>query len=317
MKKIIPIIVIVFLVMAGCHRSITKSMLEEECMNDSAPIDTNVIIPVNKVSLPQWAEKLNMIPLPDYMQGDSLIDVYFKYNQNVKGYKVTGRWRPFEKNSETGMVFINFHHQKTGKEYHYYSNKYCSHDTYKITFAEGFKEYQNGEVHYFNYTSPDTLDQFKDINGNSPLGYYTPFQFLDIDFDGKDELLVSDWSQGQAGNEYEVFKLTDSGLMKLDYIPLDRLTNADKINLKKKTITIVCNDGIYESVEFLFSSNKRKDKIIDLPEFYSDIAQNFDYKKYNNEIGTPFVLVSIKEYAKTDVEHRTSYVVRGSKIIRK
>jgi hypothetical protein len=46
-------------------------------------------------STPQWVKRLNEIALPGYMQGDSLINVYFKYNQTVTGYDVTGRWMPY------------------------------------------------------------------------------------------------------------------------------------------------------------------------------------------------------------------------------
>lgn len=268
-------------------------------------------------SVPQWAQKLNEIPLPYYMQGDSLIDVYFKYNQIVNGYEVTARWRLLRKDYETGCVLMNFHHQETGKDYQFFSEKYNSYDTDKVSFAKDFKGYQNGDVLYFNYTSPDTLDSYKEYNGNSPLGYYTPFQFLDIDFDGNDELFIPDWGQRKGGNEYTVFKPTDDGLQKLDYIPLGRLSNSDIIDLKKKTITSVCFDGIFEHVEFFFSNKERKERIINMPNFYSSIAQGFDFNKYNNELGSPFVLDSIKEFAKTKVEHRESYVVLGNKLINK
>ena len=271
----------------------------------------------NELSLPQWAERMNKIPLPEKIQGDSLIDVYFKYNQIVNGYDVTARWRTFDKKSETGKVIMNFHHRKTGKDYQYFREKFSSYDTDHVTFANDFKGHQKGDVYYFNYTSPDTLDHFKEYNDNSPLGYYTPFQFLDIDFDGNDELLVSDWYQGRAGNNYEVFKLTENGLQKLDYMPLERLVNADKIDLEKKTITIVMEDGVSDNAKFYFSRNERKDRIDDVPTFFSFCASDFDFKKYNSEMGVPFVLDSIREYARTDVEHRATYEVKGNRIVRK
>ena len=310
MKKIIPIIIIVLLVMAGCRHSKTKEILCEEMVADSIYDDNNV----HKVDLPQWAKELNKIPLPNYMQIDSLKDVYFKYNQIVNGYEVTARWRPYSKTAETGMVIMNFHHRKTGKDYRYYGKKYCSHDTYEVTFAEGFKGYQNGEIHYFNYTTPDTIDHFKKINGGSPLGYYTPFQFLDIDFDGSKELLVSDWSQDKGGNNYEVYKLTNNGLKRENCIPLDRLTNLDKIDIKKKAITLVCIDGGFEEVEFYFSAKERKNKILHIPEFLSEIAQNFPFEKYNNELHSSFVLDSIRECVKADKVGHASYKVIGNRM---
>ena len=253
----------------------------------------------------------------DALGEDSLINVHLKYNQIVNGYEVTAKWMPFNKMSETGTVVMNFHNIKTGKDYKYYSYKYNSYDTDKISFSKGFKGYNNGDVYYFNYTKPDTLDHFKEYNGNSPLGYYTPFQFLDIDFDGEEELLIHDWYQGQVGNDYEVYKLTDSGLQKQRYIPLDRLTNVDMIDLERKTIAIVDDDGAYDSATFYFSNKKREHEITDVPNFYSECASGFDFEKYNSELGVPFVLDSIKEYAKTDAEHHALYIVQGSSIARK
>ena len=264
-------------------------------------------------STPQWVERLNEITLPDYMQGDSLINVYFKYNQTVNGYEVTGRWMPYGENCETGNVVINFYNKETGNEFQYFGKKYNSFDIDEITFSNDFKGHQNGDIHYFNYTSPDTIDQYKTYN-ESPIGYYSSFQFLDIDFDGNDELLISDMCKGQAGNNYDVYKITKDGLRKVTYMPLDGLTNVDKIDLDNKTITIILNDGAYDEAEFDFSHKKRQEAIKDVPKFISASASYFDFDKYNKELGSPFVLDSIKEYLKTDAERCVTYKVIGSQL---
>jgi hypothetical protein len=265
---------------------------------------------------PQWVERVNKIALPDYMQRDSLINVYFKYNQTVNGYEVTSRWMPYDKLAETGNVVINFHHKEKGTEFQYFGEKYHSFDTDDISFAKDFKGHKNGDIHYFNYTSPDTIDIYKEYNDNSPIGYYSSFQFLDVDFDGNDELLISDMCKGRAGNNYEVYKLSKDGLQKVTYMPLDGLTNMDKIDLKNKTITIYQNDGAYDEAEFFFSFKKRRVAIKDIPKFYSASASYFDFDKYNKELGSPFVLDSIKEYTKTDSERRVTYQVRGSRLVK-
>ena len=264
-------------------------------------------------STPQWVERLNEITLSDYMQGDSLINVYFKYNQTVNGHEVTGRWMPYGKDSETGDVVINFYNKETGNEFQYFGKKYNSFDIDEITFANDFKGHQNGDIHYFNYTSPDTIDQYKTYN-ESPIGYYSSFQFLDIDFDGNDELLISDMCKGQAGNNYDVYKITKDGLRKVTYMPLDGLTNVDKIDLDNKTITIILNDGAYDEAEFYFSYKKRQEAIKEVPKFISASASYFDFDKYNKELGSPFVLDSIKEYLKTDAERCVTYKVIGSRL---
>ena len=268
--------------------------------------------------MPQWAERLNEIPLPEYMQGDSLTDVYFKYNQTVNGYEVTARWRPYDKMSEVGPVQLNFHNLESGLDYYFCSPKYHSYDTDKVSFDKGIKGHHNGDIHYFNYTSPATTDSFKERNGNSPLGYYTPFQFLDIDFDGEDELLISDWYQGQAGNSYEVYKLTGNGLQKVECMPLDDLTNLDKIDLKTKAITKVSFSGADDQAVFFFSNKERKNRVTVIPKFFSYCAANFDFEKYNAEIGAPFTLDSIQESTvRNAIHYNANYIVSGNKIIRK
>ena len=264
---------------------------------------------------PQWVDRLNAISLPVDMQGDSLIEVYFKYNQMINGYEVTARWRPFDKSSEVGPILINFRNPETRTEYNYFSPKYHSHDTDRISLAKDFKGHNDGDIYYFDYTSPDTIDQFKDLNDNSPIGYYTPFQFLDIDFNGEDELLISDNYQGQAGNTYEVYKLANDGLQKLDYMPLSQLTNMDRIDMEKKTITIVRFVGADDTAEFYFSHKVRKDRITNIPKFYSNSARDFDFVQYNKEYGAPFALDSIKEYGVKEIqEYHKKYIVRGSEI---
>ena len=258
----------------------------------------------------QWVDRLNAISLPEEMQGDSLIDVYFKYNQTINGYEVTARWMPFDKKAEVGPVLVNFRNLETGKEYNYFSPKYHSHDTDKIFLAKNFKGHNDGDIYYFDYTSPDTIDQFKELNDNSPIGYYTPFQFLDIDFDGEDELLISDSYQGQAGNTYEVYKLANDDLLKIDYMPLSQLTNIDRIDMEKKTITIVRFAGADDTAEFYFSHKVREDKITNIPKFYSNSAKDFDFEQYNKEIKAPFALDSIKEYGvKEAQEYNKKYIL--------
>ena len=263
---------------------------------------------------PEWVVKLNEIS--QYMQGDTLIDVYFKYNQIVNGYEVTGRWRPFSKDCEVGPVLMNFHNPESGFEFQYSSPTYRSYDTDKVTYGKGFKGHKKGDIHYFNYTSPDTLDGFKERNGNSPLGFYSPFQFLDIDFDGKDEFIVSDWNIGQCGNNYAVYAILNKGLKRIDFIPLDRLTSLDRIDLTERTITIVSFDGACDIAEFHFSYKKRKDKITEIPMFYTGCANGFDFEKYNNELGCPYVLDSIKEDVLEVEERHATYEVGENKIIR-
>ena len=228
--------VAVLLLSLTCYLMESRSAEEQQPEIDEVEESWGVVPVDIQEALPEWVEKLNAMPLPSYMQDTTLIDVYFKYNQPVNGYEVTARWRVFEKMYETGRVMMNFYNPETGAEFQYYGEKYNSFDTDEISFAKDFKGHQKGDIHYFDYTSPDSPDPFKEYNDNSPIGYYTSFQFLDIDFDGEEELLVSDMYKGQSGNYYSVWDITKDGLKRLDYPPYDNITNMTKIDLKNKII---------------------------------------------------------------------------------
>lgn len=281
--NLLPIFILSIISLVGCQNKNNNSFKDPD-------------------TTPNWFEELKDFTIPskyvlgDSINNDSLIHVYFKYKQLINGYEVTGKWFPYDKYSETGFVLMYFKNEETGFKMGYIEPKYSSYDIDKIMLAKDFIGHQNDSIYLLDYTSPDTTDYFKDINGYSPISFYSPFQFLDVDFDGTDELLISDWGQTQAGNHYDVIKILDNNdTEKLDYMPLDRLTNVDRINLKNKTITIVDFDGAADYAEFYFSCKKRTNKITERPEFYSDCAKEFDFEKYNSELGCPFVLDSIKD----------------------
>ena len=109
---------------------------------------------------------------------------------------------PFDPHSETGYVVMNFRNSKNGTSFQYVNfEKYNNSNTDEVTFSDNFKGHRNGDVYYFDYPAPETELR----GGLYQLGYVTPFQLLDVDFDGVRELLVSDWAQTKGGNHYAVF----------------------------------------------------------------------------------------------------------------
>lgn len=200
----------------------------QERLNKSFRKSSN---PVDSV----WIKALNHIKLPDSIKTDKLINVYFKYNQTVKGYEVTARWMPFDPHCETGLLVMNFRNKSNGQSFRYTNfEKYNSPSTDRVTFQRGFKGYKNGDVYYFDYIEP---------RSDETLGYYTPFQFVDIDFDGKDEFVINDWYQGQGGNGYYSYKINGSTLSQMTHPPFDDINNSTSFDKVKKQIIVSWRSG--------------------------------------------------------------------------
>ena len=168
---------------------------------------------------------------------------YIKYNQPVCGYEVTACWMPFDAYSETGEWVMNFRLVSGGRNFQYAdTEKYSNSMLMDITFAKNFQGYRNGDVYYFDYVSAtDSIN--REYYPNSPLGYYTPFQFFDADFDGKDELLVNDFGMDRQGNSYTVFDITAKGLHRKDYLPFAEIDNETEFYPAVGTIVLYAHDG--------------------------------------------------------------------------
>lgn len=170
------------------------------------------------------------------------------YDKPIEGYEVTADWQPFEvKDCETGYITINFRDISTGKEFQYINReKFSSYHTDLITSAENFDCYKDGEVYHIEYaTKPNSFEE-------SPIDYYLPFQFYDVDFDGEKELLINDYYQGQQGNNYEVFEITDSGLEAKKYPPFNDVDNMMKFDSQNKIITLYTHSGAFFSCSMYF-----------------------------------------------------------------
>lgn len=232
----------------------------------------------NELSDSVWIKTLNRIPLPDSVKHNN-INVYFKYKQPIKGHEVTARWMPFDPRYETGLLVMNFHNLKTGVSFrHYNFEKYNSINTDAVSFSKSFKGHKEGDVYYFSYIPPETyIDDWYD--GTSVLGYYTPFQFLDIDFDGEDELLVSDWSRcNHGGNFYEVYDIVGNRLKEIESVPLKYLMTDSKIDLNSQTIELYEADGAYHYSLLYFSKSRRsvpKIKTPDLSYIGRDVVEEY------------------------------------------
>lgn len=216
-----------------------------------------------------WINRLNgVIPAGQ----DRAIRVYIKYNQPVCGYEVTACWMPFDAYSETGQWVMNFRSVSGGRNFQYAdTGKYSNPMLMDITFAKNFQGHRNGDVYYFDYVSAtDAIN--REYYPNSPLGYYTAFQFFDADFDGEDELLVNDFGMDRQGNSYTVFDITAKGLYRKDYLPFAEIDNETEFYPAVGTIVLYAHDGVHDSSWSTFRKrqNRKRRKTLLVPDRLAD-----------------------------------------------
>jgi hypothetical protein len=196
---------------------------------------------------PEWAMSL------DSLKGDinrNKIDVYIKYNRPIGKYEVTMLWQPFKSQGcETGLVIANFCDTITKRSFQYVNTeKYNNSHTDKITYAQGFEGYNDGDILYLDTTVPSNNPY-----PESALSYYEPFIFYDADFDGEQELLVSDWGQCQQGNLYSVYDITPNGLIEKVSPPFDRIDNCSKFLPTARQIETYTHSGVFSEQRRLYT----------------------------------------------------------------
>lgn len=242
-----------------------------------------------------WQKALDRVNVPSYF--DSRLSVYFKYSESVDGYVVTGKFFPFNKTAETGYVILSFMEQYTNKVYLYISprdDKYTSNDIYNLVFSDSFPGYKQGNVYCFNYVAPNSSlnkESCYSMDILHPLGYYTPFQFFDVDFDGKKELLMNNWDLLRTGNTYTVYKLNDKGLIPVSEAPFNELCNEDEIDSKRRMITRISVDGAFEYIKFYYSLKHYGKAFKPYPKFVSWMSES----QVNEPIHPRFQLDSVYE----------------------
>lgn len=200
----------------------------------------------------------------------SPLTVHIKYDTLVSGYMVEGEFYPFDTRIETGQVTLRFKSLSGGQDFVYsnvgknedgnpeYPSKFTGYNVFEYIFANEDARFKDGDTLVFHYnTEPG-------VHKGSPLYYYAEFQFFDIDFDGKEEFLVSDYNRGRGGNNYEVYEITSKGLVKKSFEPFDRISNATKFDLKRRVITNEIHDGVFysEYTEYKISPDGDSAKVL-------------------------------------------------------
>ena len=179
-------------------------------------------------------------------QASSYPKVFIDYVQSVNGYKVNVEflsYKPVGDISEIGHATLHFKH-KDGYGFSvsckYYSDVALYHDKYVVK--------ENDHIR-LDYIPKD----------HEYLPSKSPFYFADMDFDGKEELVIVNWvSGGKGGHLYDVYDIdARHNLIKKTKPPFDAIeqyfTTYDK---DAQTIVNSYLDGVFYYAEHFYKKNK-------------------------------------------------------------
>lgn len=145
----------------------------------------------------KWVSDLeSKNPLKD---STNSISVYFRFDTIINDFEVSGILYPYYSEQYGWSMYENgvrlfFHSRNTSKEYIWtdfdetcqcFKNTFMSKNVFDIVTAQDFQGFKNGDSFTFKYNAQQSAEP------ENPLLPNAEYQFYDIDFDGKDELLLN------------------------------------------------------------------------------------------------------------------------------
>ena len=238
MKKIIPIIMITILAMAGCHWA--------------------------KV-VPEGEKNVAINSTEDINWNDSFI---VDYRQLVNGYQVKVVVKPAP--SDVMIMQADIAFVKDGKSFTLHTS--CFGDT---LFCKGRLDYEFDNPKLFNKNKHTIIEAdyhvYKEEDHMMP--FYTPFFFLDLDFDGVEELVIVHHSMAVRYHDgYDVYRIVDGEPFLIDYPPYKNggdddfgMTDYPEFDFKKKTISCPYPEGELKwEGRIIYGISKRKKDIVNV-----------------------------------------------------
>lgn len=299
MNKYLLFIPILLLLGCTCRQqSLSKRVAEQNYVVDGDTFYTPDIS-IRKLEAEEeqaWIKPLQAMEVPE---NRSDINVYIKYSSKIDGYTVTCRFMPYGSDVETGYALVRF---CKGDSVFVYVDEHWTDAPHmdELLFSEPKWSWADNGVYEFNYIPPTFPDGWKKLNNNSLLGFYTPFQFLDIDFDGEKELLVNDFYQGKdCGNNYKTYKIRHKILLPLyGKTPFSEITNLTEIDTVNERLITKWNADAFHSGCFCFNKKKDDCSIETLPVFHNkdteDIVGRF---LEDTDMSNLFSIDSVSEIA--------------------
>ena len=163
--------------------------------------------------------------------------VEITYSKPVEDHDVKIHWRPYEVMCDhlIGPAILEFTNKKTGDRFFLTNNRFGlpkSLDWFKtVTINEGYYEKTSQPALVLDYTAPEFTDK---LPSNS-------FFFVDLTFDGRKELVVTEIANGQRSrNTYKVYdpENTSTYMPITATAPFCSLDSESVIDRKSRTIRI-------------------------------------------------------------------------------
>ena len=169
------------------------------------------------------------------------------YRQPVNGYKVTAVAKFAV--SDVDIISADLTFSKDGQSFKLHTQ--CFGDTMFCKGRLDF-EFENPQLFrkYKNKTIEADYHLYKEKDSQMPM--YTPFFFMDLDFDGIEELVIVHHSMGVKFHDgYDVYRIVERRPVLIDYPPYNDnkeqwgfgMTDYPKFDYKKKTISCPYPEG--------------------------------------------------------------------------
>lgn len=185
------------------------------------------------IVLSSW-NQLRLSTVPQGFECFNQPRVFIKYKQPINGYTVKAMWFPYVSEDgitgETGITTI-LHFKKADNEF--VINLDAKHIIDTLCYQ--YPNLKDGDVLYWDYAAKKS---------DEVLPMYSPFFFYDVDFDGKDELLITNYQNGEySNNTYQVYKIHKyyAELMKEE--PFNNLETTTEFDSVNKTIVRISTGG--------------------------------------------------------------------------
>jgi len=188
---------------------------------------------------------------------EKLKRLFLKYKNRIDGYRIKIEWTPSEsyEDCSKGLATINFENTN-GYRFSIIDSAFVSSALINTDIKREIAFFKKDTVIYLNYPVKSKREILrKDV----------PFSFADVDFDGKKELVMTVFGEGQRHTDiYRVFRLDSVGNIvkrskQVTYLkPYIDFDGFSKFDQKNKTVTNTFDGGADNSSYETFVSKSGK-----------------------------------------------------------